>query len=373
MKLLPEGLAGTYYDKILQIHFNHGTQTKEQKVTEYKDILDKILPHIKGPARKKINGKITEIEATGINYIHAQKRNNLNHNGAFSQRMVSSIDMLLAIRNDIEHEKVVIDYDEYIFCVKTIAKTIGYFSEVPILNEVREIYETIHPATMGGTKPKLSTDPQPKVQANKKSDANFPQGLHYVESPEGIIITGYKGNETNIVIPDTINAMKIIQISEGAFQGTTIEEITLPNTITEIKKEAFAGCLWLKQLKVSNSSAPSHSPASPGEANLPRIIFPDQLREIGDSAFYECKNLHSVIVFPKGLRKIGESAFYGCEHIYSVSFPRNIEYIYSYAFDGCYNVNTVIGPDKFDGYYNQIDEYKPIFENHDNIKFIYID
>ncbi|MDR3046617.1 MAG: hypothetical protein LBU51_03260 [Bacteroidales bacterium] len=110
MKILTVGLARTYYNKILEIHYNHGTQTKEQKIKEYKDILDKVMANV------------STCYKDGYDFIYSERRSDKNPNGTVSAILFSCIQLVKSIRNEIEHNKVSIDYDLYKLCVKTLQK-----------------------------------------------------------------------------------------------------------------------------------------------------------------------------------------------------------------------------------------------------------
>ena len=72
--------------------------------------------------------------------------------------------------------------------------------------------------------------------------------------------------------------------------------------------------------------------------NVPRIynlVLPDNLKAIGDRAFYG-QSLSGSLIIPEGVKEIGESAFCGCENLSgNLSLPSTLVEIGSYAFDGC--------------------------------------
>jgi hypothetical protein len=60
---------------------------------------------------------------------------------------------------------------------------------------------------------------------------------------DGISITAYNGNETNIIIPNTINGYKVINIGSCVFRGKkNIISVNIPETVTTIGGGAFLGC-----------------------------------------------------------------------------------------------------------------------------------
>ena len=74
----------------------------------------------------------------------------------------------------------------------------------------------------------------------------------YDDEPEGIfdivdsVLADYLGDEENVVIPDGIE-----KIESGAFSGTAIKSITIPDTVTTIGRDAFFNCQNLAEINVS--------------------------------------------------------------------------------------------------------------------------
>ncbi|MVX63098.1 leucine-rich repeat protein [Clostridium chromiireducens] len=56
-------------------------------------------------------------------------------------------------------------------------------------------------------------------------------------------IVAYRGTDTELVIPNTINGVKVTSIGNSAFSlNYKLKSITIPNSITSIGKDAFLGC-----------------------------------------------------------------------------------------------------------------------------------
>ncbi len=111
-------------------------------------------------------------------------------------------------------------------------------------------------------------------------------GYYYWEREDGTIgISGYEGNEKELVIPSTLDGHTVSWIIWGAFSGNeTIEKVVIPDTVTAISYHAFSGC-----------------------ENLKEVTLPSGLKEIGSSAFLRCSSMSSIIV-PKTVEKIGANA-----------------------------------------------------------------
>lgn len=125
----------------------------------------------------------------------------------------------------------------------------------------------------------------------------------YKKQEDGtLIITSYKGSETEVVIPAVIGKAKVTAIGEDAFSASSwgrtpanievrkkIISVTIPEGVTVIKKSAFYGCPSLVSVKL-----------------------PDTLKTIESVAFRECKKLKTVSI-PKGIQSVDVKAFWNCD------------------------------------------------------------
>ena len=85
-------------------------------------------------------------------------------------------------------------------------------------------------------------------------------------------------------------------------------DITVPSGVDKIESKMFSNCL-----------------------NLRSIRFNDDLREIGASAFIDCKNLGPVLVIPQSVEKVCKSAFSCCHGVKKIIMPNNI-HVEEYGF-----------------------------------------
>ena len=109
---------------------------------------------------------------------------------------------------------------------------------------------------------------------------------------EGKNLLRYCGRKTEVIIPEGIKT-----ISEWAFANCSIEKIVLPNGVLEIQNSAFFNCCLLKE-----------------------VVFPDSLKKIGDGAFFQCTSIKKVIL-PDSLMEIGVNAFAFCFSLTELSIP----------------------------------------------------
>ena len=64
----------------------------------------------------------------------------------------------------------------------------------------------------------------------------------------GVIITGYTGNSSELVIPETLGGKYVIAIASGAVKNKSFETLVLNRRIEKIEDGAFSGCTSLKTI-----------------------------------------------------------------------------------------------------------------------------
>ena len=121
-------------------------------------------------------------------------------------------------------------------------------------------------------------------------------------------------------------------IGDRAFSGcTSLESITIPNSVTEIGGSAFAGCTSLASITIPfvGEKADETGVALFGyifgasEVNaryVPRCLKTVTItggKTIGDRAFSNCGNIASITI-PDSVTSIGNYAFYYCTSLTNV-------------------------------------------------------
>ena len=74
------------------------------------------------------------------------------------------------------------------------------------------------------------------------------------------------------------------------------------------------------------------------------IQFDGNITSIPERAFYECRNLTSVII-PNGVTSIGDSAFYYCDFLTNITIPDSVTSIGDSAFYYCSRLRSITIPD----------------------------
>lgn len=152
-----------------------------------------------------------------------------------------------------------------------------------------------------------------------------------------------------VILPSNIHT-----ISNSLFRGcTSLENINL-NYIRVIEENGFAECTKLKNVSLFNelteigncafSDTNINVLTIPGSVNIlgtyilqrtpiKELTFEEGITTIGDYAFADCKELEKVI-FPNTLEEVGNSAFTYAA-LKNVDFPESLHTIKDYAFLGC--------------------------------------
>ena len=129
-------------------------------------------------------------------------------------------------------------------------------------------------------------------------------------SDDNIAITGYTGDETKLVIPETIDGAEVKKIGERAFEKFTGASVIIPDSVITIDAEAFRNASALKKVKLSKN-----------------------IRTIDNSAFIGCKALEEINLHKAAY--IGEYAFKGCASLTELEIPSFAKVIGYKAFADC--------------------------------------
>lgn len=181
-------------------------------------------------------------------------------------------------------------------------------------------------------------------------------------SYEGCLYT-QTGNQLKLQLaPTAINEVTLndntVEICSGAFYGSNIEHISMPDSITIIGTEAFKDCKQLRKATMSSNLERIQTGAFENCTKLKIVDIPS-IKYIHNNAFKNCTNLVSIL-FKNNLQSIGSNAFDGCTSLVSIVIPQNLKTLCGGTFANCtalenvYMLNTT---------FNATD-----FENSDNVK-----
>lgn len=100
-----------------------------------------------------------------------------------------------------------------------------------------------------------------------------------------IEITGYKGEDSDIIIPDTIDNHFVTKIEDNAFEGYNITSVVIPDTVTKIDNKAFRNCKRLKEVEFGNSLEEIDYKAFYGCISLTSVHIPESVTDMKNSGF----------------------------------------------------------------------------------------
>lgn len=148
-----------------------------------------------------------------------------------------------------------------------------------------------------------------------------------------LVITGYKGDRTEVVIPERIGKNVVTAIGDHAFcpfaprvtvgirmAREAITKITIPETVRYIESAAFWGCEALEEVNI-----------------------PEGVTKIGENTFADCHKLRKIII-PKSVKAIERRAFYYCNSLRFLEIPEGVEVIGANAFSVCDALITLTLP-----------------------------
>lgn len=126
--------------------------------------------------------------------------------------------------------------------------------------------------------------------------------------------------EGNSVYDSRENCNALIRTADNALiRGSN--NTVIPNSVTNIEKEAFVGCSGLTSIVIPNSVTVIENEAFSGCSELTSITLPNSINKISDFTFTWCSKLTTVII-PSTITCIGYAAFCNCS---------SLEDVYCYA------------------------------------------
>ncbi len=138
----------------------------------------------------------------------------------------------------------------------------------------------------------------------------------------------------------------IKKLSWRLFHGCkTLSEVVMPSTIEiieSIESKAFEGCDSLYSIVIPTGVKEIRSDAF-RHSGLREVIIPDTVTKLGESAFCECRNLHSALI-SGSIKTIPEFCFHGCRSLKQITICEGVERIEDWAFGVCPSLKKLFLP-----------------------------
>lgn len=185
---------------------------------------------------------------------------------------------------------------------------------------------------------------QDNCQENKATDF-----VYEVNEQDGITITKYIGDSTDVIIPDTIQGKPVTKIGGFAFvtdsqlcqiTASEVHFVQMPSTITVIEGYAFKMCTTLTTVILSENLESIGPGAFQECKQLKHITIPSQVRTIADQAF-ESSGLES-ITFQDGIETISGYGAFACTNVTEIVLPSTLKELGNSTFAACPNLESVV-------------------------------
>ena len=175
--------------------------------------------------------------------------------------------------------------------------------------------------------------------------------LQSVTIPNSVTSIGYAAfsyckSLQSIMIPDSVTSIGYAAFLEcTSLQGTTYDNaVYLGNKnnpflfLWKVQSEEISSCIINERTKIVGVYAFAWC------TSLQSVTIPDSVTSIGDCAFYGCSSLTSISI-PDSVTSIGYEAFYGCSRLTSITIPDGVTSIGFSAFRGCSSLTSIVIPD----------------------------
>lgn len=133
------------------------------------------------------------------------------------------------------------------------------------------------------------------------------------------------------------------KIERRALADAPINQLVLPDSVTEIGYEAFAGCDALQFVRLPKELKSVEPGIFRGCLSLEKIEMSDTIKAFSESMFECCASLKD-IPFRNGILELPRNVFSECVSIESATLPPSVAVIRSGAFGYCDNLETVVLP-----------------------------
>ncbi len=156
----------------------------------------------------------------------------------------------------------------------------------------------------------------------------------YTNDNGAITITQYTGPGGDVVIPRTIDGLPVVGLGAQAFwYCTTVSNVAIPATVTNIGQQCFFGCAGLSAITVEDSN--------PAYRTLEGVLF-DRSQTV--LIRYPATRVGEYAV-PEGVVRIGYGAFSSNPHLTRVTIPEGVTDIGYVAFDNCTGLTNITVPE----------------------------
>ena len=162
------------------------------------------------------------------------------------------------------------------------------------------------------------------------------------ETPE--LVWRYLGTDTELTLPLELNGTPIRGVADTVFKKPEnydkIEKLVVPEGYRSIGRDAFSGCVRLKELSLPGTLEELGENCFAGCISLEKVEIPKGLKRWWPGSFAGCSSLREVRL-PEGLGRIPDQSFLMCQKLGSIPFPASLQAIGTEAFRGCTGLREI--------------------------------
>ena len=154
---------------------------------------------------------------------------------------------------------------------------------------------------------------------------------------------------TSFVFPNSVTTIG----GEVFNRCSNLKSVMFPESLTDLGSNVFDKCPLIESITIGGNEGIFESPLNSNALinketktlvlGCKGTVIPEDVRHIGNMAFYECTGLTSIDL-PEGIETIGNSVFSGCTELTSIQLPKSLTSIGSYTFNNCSALSTITIP-----------------------------
>lgn len=173
------------------------------------------------------------------------------------------------------------------------------------------------------------------LSANKETD------FSYAADGTKVVITGYTGSDTELVIPDCINGQPVTRIAADAFVlGSSFTALRLPAHLEDVEHDAFAYCKNIGGDMVLPASLTHTGTQSFKDVGFTGLVIQSDCN-METFSFYGNSKMTFVYIREGASPVLDEQVFYYCRNLQVAVIPASVTQIGAGNFSSCGAVKIV--------------------------------
>ena len=169
----------------------------------------------------------------------------------------------------------------------------------------------------------------------------------------GTVMPDYTSTDNPIVALNASSASwvefdtDVKNIGDFAFYGSSLNSVTIPDSVKSIGKASFGLCYRLKTVDLPSGLTEIRDNAFYSCIEVKSMNIPSSVTELGANAFISCTALKTVALptydseYPDRTLVIKAETFSGCTSLESIYIPQHVTVISEYAFKNCSSMTAV--------------------------------